>query len=171
MTVEKRNNPLRLNVGYMYNKPIGSSREVPLEVDQIEIEDLVIRNLTSLIRMSKTREGLLLQSHIEAEVMTDCGRCLTDFFLPVEASFEDLYQFSSRHREDTDQILPHDGNLDMRPIFREYLVLSLPIKRLCSNDCAGLCVVCGANLNITACDHPDIVQEGQSAVVENEDQI
>lgn len=168
--MDKRNNPLRLNVGYMYNKSIGSSREVPIEIDQIEIEDLAIRDLQSVIRLSRTREGLLLQVTADAEVQTDCVRCLNEFFLRVETEFEELYQFPSRHREDTDLILPHDGNLDMRPIYREYLILSLPIKRLCDIDCAGLCGVCGANLNETTCEHHP-ASDVPSPLVEHEEPI
>jgi len=162
---------LRLNVGYMYNKPIGSSREVPIEIDQIEIDELAIRHLTSRIRISKTREGLLLQISVEAEVLTDCVRCLKTFYLPVETEFEDLYQFPSRHREESDQILPHDGNIDMRPIFRDYLILSLPIKRLCRFDCAGLCVVCGSNLNEDPCEHFPVVTDEQPPHIEHEEKI
>lgn len=151
--MNKTDNPLRLNVGYMYNKPIGSSREVPVDVDQLEIEDLTIRDLKSLIRMSRTREGLLLQVKAEAEVLTSCVRCLVEFYLPVSTEFEELYQFPSRYREETDLILPNDGYLDGRPIYREYLILSMPIKGLCRRDCAGLCAICGVNLNENSCEH------------------
>lgn len=151
--MNKSDNPLRLNVGYMYNKPIGSSRDVPVEMDQIEIEDLTMRDLRSRIRISRTREGLLLQVKAEAQIMTSCVRCLNDFYLPVETEFEELYQFPSRHREETDLILPQDGFLDMRPLYREYLILALPIKGLCRTDCAGLCMICGVNLNETTCEH------------------
>ena len=137
----------------MYSKAIGSSHEVPVEIDQIEIDDLTLRSLKSLNRMSRTREGILLQVNAEAEVLTTCVRCLKEIYLPVEAEFEELYQFPSRHREETDLILPNDGYLDLRLVYREYLILSMPIKRLCHNDCLGLCVVCGANLNETICKH------------------
>jgi len=137
----------------MYNKPIGSSRDVPVDIDKIDIEDLSIRDLNSLVRMSKTREGLLLQVRAEALVQTSCVRCLSDFYLPVSAEFEELFQFPARYREDTDLILPHDGYLDMRPLYREYLILSTPIKQLCQSDCAGLCAVCGINLNKSHCEH------------------
>jgi uncharacterized protein len=154
--VNNRQNPLRLNVGYMYNKSIGSSREVPLDVDHITIEDLSIRNLKSIIRMSRTREGLLLQVKAAAEVETGCVRCLIDFYLPVATEFEELYQFPARHREETDLILPNDGYLDLSPVYREYLILSIPIKGICRPDCAGLCAICGTNLNETRCEHqPD----------------
>lgn len=155
----------------MYSKPIGSSREVPIEIDQIQIEDLAVRQLRSQVRLSRTREGLLFQVSVEAQVLTDCVRCLNPFYLTVNAEFEDLYQFPSRHREETDQILPHDGKIDMRPIFREYLVLSLPIKRLCREDCAGLCVVCGVDRNETPCEHEQSVSEKQLPHEEQEEQV
>jgi len=137
----------------MYNKAIGSSHDVPVNIDQIIIDDLVLRSLKSMIRMSRTREGLLLQVKVAAEVLTSCVRCLKEFYLPLETEFEELYQFPSRHREETDLILPNDGYLDLRPLYREYLILSMPIKRLCHEDCLGLCTVCGANLNDTTCEH------------------
>ena len=144
---------MRLNVGYLYNKPIGTSREVPIDFEQIEIEDLLVKDLESLVRTSRTREGLLLQVSAEAKVKTTCVRCLDEFFLPVEVSFEELYQFPSRHREETDLILPSDGYIDLSSLYREYLILAMPIKRLCKEACKGLCVICGANLNETTCEH------------------
>ena len=147
------NNPLRLNVGYLYNKPIGTSREVPVDFAEIRIEDLLVKDLESTVRISRTREGLLLQVTAEAKVATTCVRCLDEFLLPVEVQFEELYQFPSRHREETDLILPQDGYIDLDPVYREYLILAMPIKRLCQEDCKGLCVICGANLNETTCEH------------------
>jgi uncharacterized protein len=151
--VNKTDNPLRLNVGYMYNMSIGSSREVPVDIDHLEIEDLTVRDLRSFVRMSRTREGLLLQVNAEAGVLSYCVRCLTEFFLQVSTEFEELYQFPARYREETDLILPNDGYLDLQPIYREYLILSLPIKGICRIDCAGLCDVCGINLNESSCEH------------------
>lgn len=147
------NKPLRLNVGYMFNKAIGTSREIPVDAEIIEVDDIFIKNLTSLVRISRTREGLLLQVNAEAEIQTICARCLEEFFLPVSVSFEELYQFPSRHRQETDLILPADGSIDLEPLYREYFILEMPIKRLCKPDCRGLCAVCGENLNETICEH------------------
>lgn len=159
-------NPLRLNVGYLYNKPIGTSREVPIDFKVLDIEDLKIRDLKSIVRLSRTREGLLLQVTVEAKVETICARCLADFFLPVQMEFEELYEFPSRTREETDLILPMDGYIDLSPLYREYLILAMPIKRLCRPDCKGLCAICGANLNMTTCEHHQ-KPEAASAVEDN----
>ena len=157
-------NPLRLNVGYLYNKPIGTSREVDVNYQQFIIDDLVIKELKSLVRISRTREGLLLQVTGNAELETRCGRCLKEFFLPVAFNFEELYQFPSRHREEADLILPNDGYIDLRALYREYLILAMPIKHLCQPDCKGLCDICGANLNETTCEHYPEAQESVQAV-------
>ena len=146
-------NPLRLNVGYLYSKSIGTSREVPVEIDSLEIDDLLLNDLNSKVRISRTREGLLLQIDAKAELQTTCVRCLKNFFLPVAAEFEELYQFPTRTKEETDLILPMDGNLDLASLYREYLILALPIKRLCKPDCKGLCIVCGMDLNEGTCEH------------------
>lgn len=154
------NNPLRLNIGYLYNKPIGTSREVPVDIGKIEIEDLLIKGLQSLVRISRTREGLLLQVEGEAQIETDCVKCLDEFYQPVRFDFEELYQFPSRHREETDLILPMDGYIDLRSLYREYLILAMPIKPVCSSNCNGLCVVCGTNLNKKICEHhPELMTE------------
>ncbi len=163
-------NPLRLNVGYLFNKPIGTSRDIPVEFDALTIEDVDIKNLDARVRVSRTREGLLIQVNVAAKIETECVRCLTPFHLPVEISFEELYQFPSRHREDTDLVLPSDGYIDLSPLFREFLLLGMPIRRICKPACKGLCAVCGANLNETTCEHqqidPDssvIMEDGESA--------
>ena len=146
-------NPLRLNVGHLFNKPIGSLREIPLAFETIEIDDLLAKDLGGVVRISRTREGLLLQVEAGAKLRTTCARCLNEFDLRVHAKFEELYQFPSRHREETDLILPEDGYLDLTPLFRESLILAMPIKRLCKTDCKGLCAICGVNLNETTCEH------------------
>ena len=168
--MKKSDNPLRLNVGYLYHKPIGSIREIPVEVDQVQVDDLTISDLKGVIRLSRTREGILLQINLGASVNTDCVRCLDEIFMPVETEFEELYQFPSRYREDTDLILPDDGYLDLQPLLREYLILALPIKPLCQMDCAGLCDVCGVNLNHKTCQH-QAEADSQTGLIESEETV
>ncbi len=164
--MNNRQNPLRLNVGYLYNKPIGTSRDVPIDFEELTLEDIEIRNLTSAVSISRTREGLLLQVRGKAEVETICVRCLEPFFLPVVFEFEELFEFPSRYREETDMVLPDDGYIDLRPLYREYLILSMPIKRLCKPDCLGLCAICGANLNKEGCEHHPELDKSASIINE-----
>ena len=126
---------------------------MPVDFNKLAIDDLEMQSLSSIVRISRTREGLLLQINGAAEIKTSCTRCLEDFFLPVSTEFDELYQFPSRQKEETDLILPLDGYLDLRPLYREYFILGIPIKRLCQPDCKGLCVYCGTNLKFATCEH------------------
>ena len=160
---------MRLNVGYMYQKPIGTSREIPVVIDKLEIDDLVFKDFTSVIRLSRTREGLLLQIQAESDVKTACGRCLDEMFLTLNVEFEELYQFPSRHREETDLVLTDDGFIDSQSIYREYFILAMPIKRLCKIDCKGLCVECGTNMNEMTCEH--LLESDSTSVIIIEDEL
>lgn len=164
------NNPLRLNVSYLFNKPIGTSREIPVDFKKLIIEDLLIRDLKSIVRVSRTREGLLLQVTAKAQVETMCVRCLENFYMPVRIEFEELYQFPSRHREETDLVVPDDGFIDLETLYREFFILEIPIKRICKPDCKGLCVICGTNLNEATCEHHQ-QEASPSGIIEGEEPV
>ena len=54
---------------------------------------------------------------------------------------------------DSELLVPEDGNIDLDDLAREYLVVEIPINPLCRPDCKGLCVECGADLNVEVCEH------------------
>ncbi len=152
--MEKNRYSLRTNIGYFLNQPIGFSRDFNIEYEEIFIEpDLNVKQMVSAVRLSRTHEGLLLESHLEGQIEAICGRCLTLFYTRVETKIEELYVFSQRTQEDTDLIVPEDGYIDLGEIFREYLILEIPINAICKPDCKGLCDQCGQNLNEKSCEH------------------
>jgi len=61
--------------------------------------------------------------------------------------------FAQRSQDDLDMIIPDDGYIDLGVIFREYLLLEIPINAVCKPDCKGLCPECGQNLNENMCKH------------------
>ena len=153
--MEKILHPLRTNVGFMLNKPIGYSRDFEFNFPTIFIEpDLHARNLIGKYTFSRTREGLLLQVELEAEVDGECSRCLEPIPVQVQTSFEDLYVFEPRMVEELDEEqVPRDGYIELGVPFRDYILLGMPINAICSSDCKGICVECGQNLNKGSCEH------------------
>ena len=103
--------------------------------------------------MSRATQGLLVHVKLNALLHTECVRCLSDFRQPLSIDFADLYAFSRKSITDSELILPEDAHINLRPLIREYMLLDIPIKPLCSPDCKGLCLVCGENLNESNCDH------------------
>lgn len=146
--------PFRLNLGFIIHQTIGYSRDFPFDIPQIQLEtDLDLTDLTGIVRVTRTPQGLLVQVKMKADTHTECVRCLNEFFHDLQVDFSELFAFSKRSITESNLILPEDGKIDLEPLLREYMLLALPIKPLCQPDCKGLCPVCGENLNQVACGH------------------
>lgn len=128
-----------------------------MEYPEIFIDpDLQLFNLSGRYTISRTREGLLLQAWIEAEIESQCSRCLDLFRAKVSTDFEELYVFGNRVQEELDEeVVPEDGYIDLGKPIRDYLLLDLPMNLICKQDCKGICVECGINLNRQTCEHTD----------------
>jgi uncharacterized protein len=90
----------------------------------------------------------------------ECGRCLEDFQLPIDVSFELRYVPAIENAGEPEREIAEDdlttafyreGSLDVIDMLREQFMLALPMKPLCTEACRGLCPECGANLNRTEC--------------------
>ncbi len=146
--------PFRFNVGFLINQPVGTYREIPFEFEQLTLwDDFPASDLAGTARVSKTGQGILVEGDFRAVTSVECVRCLTEFQQPVHTQFQELFAFRSDQATDSGLVLPENGNIDLAPLVREYLLLEVPIKPICRPDCRGLCLECGANLNETTCPH------------------
>jgi uncharacterized protein len=154
--MSQHSNPLRLNVGFIVNIPLGESRSFPVEISQIALDpELDAHNLTGNARFTRTANGILAQVKMMATLKTQCVRCLTDFDLSLNIDFTELFAFSKNSTTDSELLFPEDGYINLVPLVREYLLIGLPISPLCKPECKGLCPVCGENLNETTCNHEE----------------
>jgi uncharacterized protein len=146
--------PLRINVGFLLNSPIGTYRDIHFEYPEITLKpDLNLTNLVGVARVGRTPQGILVQGEFQGEAPAECVRCLTEFVQPLHGKFDELYAFDKRSVTDSGLILPEDANIDLEPLVRDYLLIEMPISPICKEDCKGLCTVCGENLNETNSEH------------------
>lgn len=146
--------PLRINVGFLLNQPAGTFREIHFEFPKIILgSDLKLKDLNGRVKLSRTPQGILAEGDFTGSSLANCVRCLTDFDLKLSATFQELYSYEKHPTTEEGMVIPEDGNIDFEPVLREYLLLAVPIKVLCMPDCKGLCITCGANLNLTTCGH------------------
>jgi uncharacterized protein len=101
------------------------------------------------LRFEAVSEGVLVTGSAVAPLSGECARCLDPLTTETEVSFQELYRYLPDPGEDEadgeERFL--DGDLlDLEPAFRDAVVLALPLSPLCSEDCPGLCVDCGAKL-------------------------
>jgi len=107
-----------------------------------------------------------IRGRLTAAVEPECGRCLERYGCGLSQELDLFYLPRSAERpqdqeeavglEDHEVVVGYyDGDrLDLGEVVREQIFLSLPLKRLCSEDCHGLCPSCGKNLNQGACSCP-----------------
>lgn len=91
---------------------------------------------------------LLLTGNIDAELTLKCSRCLKDFKYKLKTDFEEEL---SKEEGDDDAIHFEGDTVDLTDIVINNILLSLPMKPVCSEDCKGLCPICGGDLNINKC--------------------
>lgn len=98
-----------------------------------------------------TGAGYALRLTFRATLEGPCMRCLE----PAAPAFEVLAREVSQPGEGDELESPYvqDGVLDLRAWVRDALALTVPAQLLCRPECAGLCAVCGANLNQAGPDH------------------
>jgi uncharacterized protein len=146
--------PLRLNIGFLINATIGTSRDFDFNHEKMRLgEDLTVHNFIGTARFSRTPQGLLLQGEFKAETDLECVRCLDIFVQSLSWTVTDLYAFDQRNITESGLLVPEDGQIDLEPLLREYALLEFPISPVCKPDCKGLCPVCGENLNKNDCGH------------------
>jgi len=154
--VSNSNNPLRLNIGFIIHQSIGYYRDFPFEIPNIHLKpDLELKNLIGTVRVTRTAQGLLVQAKMRAVTPAECVRCLADFEQPLEIDFTELYAFTSSSVTESGLYVPENGLLDLAPLIRDEMYLSIPISPVCKPDCKGLCPICGENLNETTCHHEE----------------
>lgn len=146
--------PLRINVGFFQNQPIGSYRDIHFEFPEIELPpDLQLNQFSGVVHISRTPQGLLFEGKFAASTQLECVRCLESFDQSLETEFSEVFAYKDRNFTESGLYVPEDGNIDLSPMIREYFMVAIPIKPLCKLDCQGLCTVCGENLNLSTCEH------------------
>jgi uncharacterized protein len=115
---------------------------------------------------AKTGDEIIVQGKVSTLVEMECARCLDIFEMDINPKIQFVIQLldikESQHSDDDDFIiLPKtSGEYDISDRIREAILLELPLKPLCSDDCRGLCPMCGVNLNETECEcTPDKTDE------------
>ena len=153
--------PLRINVGFLINQPIGTSRDIHFDFSSLSLSpDFETNDFSGVVRINRMPQGLLFQGEFSANKEEQCGRCLTNFWQPLHAKFDELFAFSERTVSESGLILPDDANVNFEPLVRECLLLEVPINPVCKPECKGLCLECGADLNLAPCEH---VAKGEEA--------
>jgi uncharacterized protein len=114
-------------------------------------------DLTLSLRLESVSEGVLVSGTVTGTVEGECGRCLRPISSASDVEIQELYAYEHSTTDETtepDEIGRLQGDLlDLEPVLRDTVVLSLPTNPLCREDCPGLCPECGAHWDDLPSDH------------------
>ncbi|ADG82926.1 hypothetical protein Tfer_1615 [Thermincola ferriacetica] len=110
-------------------------------------------------KIENTGGKLIVLGNISARLRLTCSRCLEQYPHELATSFERAFRLtpedaSAEGSEEETEIISGE-KLDLTDMIVESILLELPMKQVCSEECKGLCKKCGINLNKTACNCED----------------
>jgi len=111
--------------------------------------------------LANTLGEIRIKGHLKVGIEAQCDRCLEPAEFPIDADFDLFYRPANRNGyEDEVEIdegeseiaFYEGGGIELKDVLREFVLLSLPMQRICRDDCLGICPVCGQNRNLVPCE-------------------
>ncbi len=139
-------------------------------IDEEPIQDIgsalkCVEPVTGEVTFTNAGSSIVARGSFRTIVELECSRCLKPYKLDVGTQIEEDMPLTDRGPESPpdaeEQELPKeeeplfvDNIFDLEELLRQSILVSLPIKPLCSEQCKGLCSQCGRNLNEAPCACP-----------------
>jgi uncharacterized protein len=156
---------LQYNVAQLLKDGTGGSRIYNIETKAtggFDSDITIVSAITGKIRLLCTGRNILVTGELEAMVMRNCGRCLTEFTASTTVELEEEF-FPSidihtggvlKNSSDVDDtnLIDEQHILDLNEIVRQEFMLANETVRYCRSDCLGLCPQCGQDHNTAPCD-------------------
>ncbi len=124
--------------------------------DMLQLGGQFLNDIVIDATLDKSNAQILLTASIQAAARFECDRCVSPFERALSTTYTMLYVTEG---SDTDQLDPAEVQvipaglhvIDITEDVRQSVLLAVPLKLLCSENCKGLCPTCGQNLNTGNC--------------------
>jgi uncharacterized protein len=111
--------------------------------------------------LNNTLGEIRVRGHVRTEMEVACDRCLEPVRFAIDRDFDLFYRPAPEVSETPHELAIDEGEaeigfyeglgVDLGEILREYVLLSLPMRQICDENCRGICPRCGQNRNTGAC--------------------
>ncbi|HKJ68773.1 MAG TPA: DUF177 domain-containing protein [bacterium] len=129
----------------------GSQSDLDLQGTGFPVNDTNIG-----LRLLEAEDGYYLAGRLTGTAVLQCHRCLSEFDYPFDLELGALITFERRKEFEGEGgiivVSPQSDEIDITKYISDTIVLDIPYKILCKEDCRGLCSSCGTNLNYDTCD-------------------
>lgn len=164
---------MKIKVSEIKDKPVSLSSNEPAEHYPALVavaaagEASFLKPIQADLSIVKEYDLVRVAGIVGTRVRLSCSRCLSDFESDIDSSFTVFYSRSTGEpldeevelREEDLVSATYEGDeIDFTPIIEEQVVMGLPLKPLCKEECSGLCSNCGTDLNTSSCscDHSSV---------------
>ncbi|MBT0653934.1 YceD family protein [Geomobilimonas luticola] len=120
-----------------------------------------VKPLAVNLTVVREYDHIRVQGNVATSVGMGCSRCLGDTVHDVVSAFTIFYSRDAGLPQDEEEVelaeqdlisATYEGDeIDFSGEIAEQVLLAIPLKPLCREDCRGLCGICGADLNVTEC--------------------
>jgi uncharacterized protein len=150
---------MQINVAQLLKSPIGSERNYDID-EKIDVygKELAFKGK---VKLTRTDRNILVVCSLTTEMEVECSRCLEPYKCPLKIHFEEEFfptidvisglPSDMPEKEPGSFTIDQNHILDLDTAIRQYTLLTVPMKPLCDENCAGICPTCGKNLNTGCC--------------------
>jgi uncharacterized protein len=152
---------VQFNVSTLLQEPVGSTRLATVEDEPVQVAAAeYASSVTGAVRLMRTQRGVLVHADLVTHPTLECARCLEPFEAELRLLIDEEYvplrdpvSGEAVQAEPDEFRIDGRNHLDLSEAVRQYEQAALPLQPICRDDCAGLCPVCGQNLNERRCEH------------------
>jgi len=146
---------MKINVPDIPDTGLCREAEIPLQLHE-NARDIASVSLT----ISRFKRTVMIEGTIKISATIECGRCLREFKMPLDLTLNEQYEPADTVEDAETEEIPsgqldagfyENDEIDIPEIVMEQVLLALPMKPLCSDDCPGLCSTCGKDLHDGPC--------------------
>lgn len=128
------------------------------------------------LHVDKFGSEVFVKGMVRAALELECGRCLKPFSYEADLEVDVVYRPVSelegeeKHEIKDDELDTgfYEGDeLEIQDLLKEQIILSIPIKPLCSESCRGICPACGTDLSTDTCECEEKATDSRLEILKN----
>lgn len=141
---------------------VDRSKELNVSFDDVDLDSEDARSAGPIVfagEMVRVENKPHIRGVVTAAIDVNCTRCMAkvirDSSIEIDESFVEPYTEGETEIENLNEQVAIDGQVDLKEMLRDIVILDLPEQVYCREDCKGLCSKCGADLNLIDCNCND----------------
>ena len=139
---------------FFSNEDVSQEINYSFELKDVEIDGY--KPFVSPVKVKGVLRSFAGSAELDAELSYDfsmpCNRCMEETLKNCKLKVSHTLVRTLNNEADNDSYIQvENGPFDFDELFYSDIILELPVKYICKEDCKGICPKCGANLNYNSC--------------------